>query len=246
MRNSSRWFSRSFLVALCVVALVPVMAQADPAISGLSNDHVPVNSFLRIYGSGFGEAQGSSYVTIGGRFIPALAWTDGVVNVLVNPLAYNQGPVTLDTAYPVQIVIPSTGKSSNTVNLTITSAPPPVISPSTVDQPTLSDQPVVTGFQATSFSAGDDIAIYGSGFGDAQGSGYVSVTVPFLDSLGIPFTQEVVIPVLGWSENAINAILSLPGGAQPGTYTLTVHRGNGKSASSSFPVVAEDTEDVAD
>jgi hypothetical protein len=61
-----------------------------------------------------------------------------------------------------------------------------------------------------------------------------------------PFTQEVAIPVLGWSENAINAILLLPDGAQPGTYTVTVHRSNGKTSSDTFTVVAEDSEDQAD
>ncbi len=82
------------------------------------------------------------------------------------------------------------------------------------------------------------MAIYGAGFGPSAASGYVSVTVPLLDAQGTPFTQEYVVPVLLWSENAINVPLHLPAGAQLGAYVVTVHRTNGKSASSSFPVVA--------
>jgi hypothetical protein len=62
--------------------------------------------------------------------------------------------------------------------------------------------------------------------------------VPFLDSKGKPFTQEFAIPVTAWSENAIRTLLFLPNGAQLGKYTVTVHRGNGKTASSSFTVTA--------
>lgn len=239
MRNSSRWFSSGFLVAVSAVALTPAMAAADPVIGGFSSSQVPLESYLAIYGSGFGDVQGQSYVLMGSFVVPVQAWSDGAIHVLVDPMAFNKGPVALDAVYPVQVVIPSTGKSSNIMNLTITSGPPPVYAPIPSPQ-TVTDQPTITGFQATSFKPGSDIAIYGLGFGDAQGSGYVSVTVPLLDADGNPFTQEYQIPVLGWSENAINALLSLPAGAQLGLYTLTVHRDNGKTASGTFRVIAAD------
>jgi hypothetical protein len=237
MRNSSRWSSRHFLIALCAAAITPAMAHADPAISGFSSDHVPLGSFLMIYGSGFGNAQGQGYVLMASRQVPVMAWSPVAISVYVNPMAFDHQPVVLDAVYPVQVVVPSADHpNSNLVNLTITSAPPPVYSPSVVDQSTRSDQPSVTGFQATTFCPGSTVAIFGAGFGDAQGSGYVSVTASFLDAQGNPFTQEVAIPVLAWSENAIEALLSLPAGAQFGSYTLTVHRGNGKTAAGSFTV----------
>lgn len=218
------------------MTLAPAAALADPVITGFSANQVPLQAFVRIYGSGFGSAQGQSYVTVGSRFVPVMAWADDAITILVNPLAFNQMPLALDMAYPVQVVIPSTGKSSNTLNLTITSQPPFVFSPDVVDQQKLSDQPALVGFQKATFCPGDDIAIYGSGFGFALGSGFVSITVPFLDSQGHTFTQEFAIPVLNWSENAIDALLFLPAGAQPGTYKVTVHRGNGKTASANFTV----------
>ncbi len=226
------------LLLLSAVILAPAAALADPVITGFSADHVPLQSFVRIYGSGFGDAQGRSYVTIGGRFVPSLAWVDNVITILVNPLAFNQTALALDAAYPVQVVIPATGKSSNTLNLTITSQPPPVFTPVTVNPQNLTDQPTIVGFQKATFCPGNDIAIYGVCFGNALGSGFVSITVPFLDSQGNTVTQEFAIPVLNWAENAIDAILFLPPGAQPGNYKVTVHRGNGKTATAGFVVVS--------
>src|SRR5713226_9745890 len=208
MRNSSRWFSFHVLVVLCAAVLTSAAAMADPVISGFNNDHVPLNAFLTIYGSGFGSAQGQSYVLMGSRQVPVTAWSDGAIHVLVNPMAFDHQPVVLDAVYPVQVIVPSADHpKSNVVNLTITSAPSPVFSPDVVDQPTLSDQPSVTSFQNANFCPNGFVTIYGSGFGFEQGSGYVTITVPFLDAHNNPFTQEVAIPVLAWSESAIHVVL---------------------------------------
>jgi len=225
------------LAAGCLAALTPVAALADPVISGFNSPQVPLLSYLIIYGSGFGDAQGLSYVTMASRPVPVQSWSDGAIHVYVNPMAFVPGPVALDAVYPVQVVIPSAGKSSNVMNVTITAGAPPGYTPVFIPQ-VVTDQPTVTGLQATRFTPGSNIAIYGSGFGVAEGSSYLSVTVPFRDAQGHPFTQEYQIPVLAWSENAINAVLLLPAGAQLGTYTLTVHRSNGKTASATFTVVA--------
>jgi len=210
---------------------------ADPSISGFSANPVPLNSYLTIYGSGFGDAQGRSFVLIGGHPVLVQAWSAVAIHVFVNPLANGTAPLALDTAYPAQVVVPGADHpNSNTVSLTISSAPPPTYSNDIVDQTKLSDQPSVVGFQSATFCPGNNVAIYGAGFGFSQG--YVSITVPLLDSKGKPFTQEFAIPVLNWSENAIDALLSLPAGAQFGSYTVTVHRGNGKTATGTFTVRA--------
>jgi len=190
-----------------------------------------------IYGSDLGTIQGTGWVLVGGRVVPALAWSPVAVAIYVDLLAYSQAPVALDAAYPVQVVR-ADSKKSNLLNLTVTSAPPAVYNPGVVDQQTRSDQPTVTGFQKATFCQGNDLVIYGSGFGDSQGGGYITLTVPFLDSTNKKFTQVFAIPVLAWSENAINAVLSLPSGAQLGSYGVTVHRGNGKTASGTIVVTA--------
>jgi len=75
--------------------------------------------------------------------------------VYVNRMAFDHQPVVLDAVYPVQVIVPPADHpNSNLANLTITSAPPPVYSPSIIDQPKRSDQPSVTGFQATTFCPG--------------------------------------------------------------------------------------------
>jgi hypothetical protein len=239
MPHISRWCSTRLIVALGALALTPAAAMADPSISGFSANPVPLNSYLTIYGSGFGDAQGRSYVLIGGHPVMVQAWAAVAIHVFVNPLGNGAAPLALDTAYPAQVVVPAADHpNSNLVNLTISSAPPPTYSNDIVDQTKLSDQPSVVGFQAATFCPGNNVAIYGAGFGFTQGSGYISITVPLLDSKGKPFTQEFAIPVLNWSENAIDALLSLPAGAQFGSYTLTVHRGNGKTATGTFTVGA--------
>jgi hypothetical protein len=239
MRSYNRWCSPRRLVALCAVVLTPAAALADPSISGFSANPVPLNSYLTLYGSGFGSAQGRSMVLIGSSPVPVQAWSDVAIHIFVNPLGTSTTPLALDTAYPVQVVVPAADHpNSSTLNLTISSAPPPSYSDDVVDQPKLSDQPSVAGFQSTTFCPGNNIAIYGAGFGFTQGSGYISVTVPLLDAQGNLFTHEYAIPVLAWSEDAIDALLSLPAGAQFGTYTLTVHRGNEKTAAGTFSVKA--------
>jgi len=237
MKQNRPWCSILPIAALCAVALAPAAATADPTISGVSMNPIPLNSFLTVYGSGFGDAQGPSYVTIGGRQVPVQMWSNVAIHVYVNPMGNALTPLALDTAYPLQVIVPAADHpNSNTLNLVISSAPPLTYPNDVVDQPKRGDQPSITGFQAGTFCPGNTIAIYGKDFGDALGSGYVSVTVPFLDSHGKPFTQEFAIPVLNWTDAAIDALLSLPAGAQTSSYTLTVHRGNGKTASASFNV----------
>jgi len=242
MRTKSSWPQalrrHGLFVALGAFALAAA-AQADPSISWFSANPIPLNSYLTIYGSGFGDAQGRSYVLIGSIPVPVQSWSAAAIHVYVNPLVNSSAQIALDTAYPVQVVVPAADHpNSNTLNLTISSGPPLTYSSDVVDQPKLSDQPSVTGFQSRTFCAGNRVGIFGAGFGFAQGAGYVSITVPLLDSKGKLFTQEFAIPVLAWSENAINALLLLPAGAQFGTYTLTVHRENGKTSSSTFTVGA--------
>lgn len=225
----------SFFAALCAVSLASSAAQADPVITGFNRDSGPIHSVLIIYGSGFGEAQGASHVLFGGRLVPALAWSPVAVYALINPFAYDPTPLALDTAYPVQVVTKFDNKVSNTRDFTLTSEPVPVVTPTALPGPP--DQPAITGFQRPEFCEASNITIYGEGFGDAQGGSWVSVTVPFKDSQGQPFTQEYLMPALAWSENAIYFLFLPPDGAELGTYTVTVQRSNGKSASHTFSVV---------
>jgi hypothetical protein len=237
MRRLVRSLPCSVVAALGAACMAVGMAQADPVITGFSRDRAPLMSVISLYGTDLGSAQGSNYVLVGGRGVPILAWSNNVVVFLLNPLAFDHTPVALDTAYPVQVVKRADGKTSNSLNLTITSEPAFVNPPG----PALaapSDQPTITGFQVPQFcrNKASRVAIYGAGFGQTP-NGFVTVTVPFLDAQQQPFTQVFALPVLLWSENAVSVLLTIPAGAQLGDYTMTVRRGNGKSASLPFTVV---------
>jgi hypothetical protein len=237
MREMVRRVRQSVVAALGAVCLTAGVAHADPVITGLSRDRAPLMSVITISGSDLGQAQGSNYVLVGGRGVPILAWGTNAVVFLLNPLAFNPTPIALDTAYPVQVVKRNDGKTSNAVNLTITSEPP-FVNPPGPALPAPPDQPAIRGFQVDQFCRNKNnvIAIFGEGFGQTQ-TGFVTVGIPFLNALGQPFTQEFAVPVLLWSENAVNVLLQFPAGAQLGTYTVTVRRSNGKSATRTFLVV---------
>jgi hypothetical protein len=206
-------------------------------ITGFSRDRAPLHSVITVYGSDLGVAQGSNYVLVGGRGVPILAWSPGGVMFILNPLAFDRTPLALDTAYPVQVVKRVDGKTSNALNLTITSEPP-FVNPSGPAVPAPSDQPTISGFQVPQFCRNRQsaIAIYGEGFGNAP-TGTVMVAVPFLNAQGQPFTQLFALPLMNWTENALQVLFQAPPGAQLGTYTLTVRRANGKTASRTFQVV---------
>ncbi len=110
MSMVQKWLSCLFLAVLGTALMLPVSAHAAPSISEVLPDHASMQSFITLYGSDFGDAQGTSYVTLGGRMLPVLVWTPNAVHVVVNPLAYNQAPVALNTVYPIQVVT-STGSS---------------------------------------------------------------------------------------------------------------------------------------
>jgi HYDIN/CFA65/VesB family protein/IPT/TIG domain-containing protein len=227
MSMMNRWLPSVFFVALAAALMLPASADAAPSLSGILPDHAPMQSFLTIYGSGFGDFQGTGRVTLGGRAVPVSAWADNAIHVIVNPLAYNHAPLALDTLYPIQVITNAGTSKSNTINFTLDSGASSVTN-ATVAPDTLSDQPTFECFNKTLFCPGDNLTIFGAGFGDMQGSGYVTITAPS--------GQEFAVPVISWSEHAIYTVLSLPAGAQPGTYTATVHRGNGKTVSASFNV----------
>jgi hypothetical protein len=223
MQTMKQWRPAGILIACSIAALMPVAAMAaQPTISGFNNVQVPLGANLIIYGSSFGTAQGRSYVLIGGRQVPVLAWSDVAINLLVNPQAFSSDAFTLDTAYPVQIVVPaaSTPKSA-TVNLMITSGP------------------LVTGYLGSTFATGSALTIYGARFGATQGAGSVSMTVIGSGLNGALVTTAIPLAVKTWADNTINAQIVLPNGAALGYYTLTVNRADGGTCSCMLTIIAK-------
>jgi polyvinyl alcohol dehydrogenase (cytochrome) len=122
-----RWL-RGTLIATAL-SLIATAAFADPVITGVSARPVSPGSYVAIYGSGFGDHQGGSYVMLGPHFIPVVAWSNAAVNVYVPPTSMVMGPGETPTVVIVQQ--PGAHKSNGFVlNIAGTGAttPPPAVS----------------------------------------------------------------------------------------------------------------------
>lgn len=115
----------------------PVVSSITPAGGGTVGD------VLSIAGQGFGAAQGTSTVTLGGVSAVATAWTGDTIQVIV-PAGVQSGPVQVVTA----------GGVSNT-NVQFTLAP------------------TVTGLSPAQGTVGTVVTVTGANFGGSQGSGSI-------------------------------------------------------------------------
>jgi len=125
MRNHAAVAYRLLFALSCLgLAVTGRPANADPLITNLSTGQGPVGSYLAIYGSGFGSAQGQSYVLFGGRVLTVLDWTDVAINVLLLPHA---GPTVLEpnVAHPLVVVRQPGNVQSNPFPFLMTGLPTP-------------------------------------------------------------------------------------------------------------------------
>jgi hypothetical protein len=209
---------------------------ANPQVEGVTPGQGPLYQRVIIHGSGFADAQGTSRVLLGGRPVSVLAWSATAIAAVFNPLAFDPSPLALNATYPVQVIAPAAGRRSNSVDFSLTDGAPANYPTSGGKGP--SAHPHITSFQRPLFCPGDTVLFLGTGFGSAQGIGYVALTVPLADPNGNLVHQTFAVPVLSWSENAISFALNLPAGAIPGTYTITVHHSSGSTAAADCTVGA--------
>jgi hypothetical protein len=211
-RSPGAVFDRRRWLALAVVtaglALTSQAAHAAATITGLSRNSGPLNTIVSVYGSGFGDAQGPSIVTLADRQIPVIAWSASVITVVT---AFHPSIVpALDQAHPLAVRTGRGLEKSNEVPFLLTAEPPAPIVGSAV--PGRSDQPtIVTGLgpnvDETHFR-GFRVTLEGSGFGDRQGRGRVEVDLfDFDENDELVFVGTVLATVLAWSENSITIFL---------------------------------------
>ena len=62
-----------------LLLLIAAAAVAQPNITGLSSSTAARSSRVLIQGSGFGAAQGSGYIDIGGLVAPLTRWSDTLI-----------------------------------------------------------------------------------------------------------------------------------------------------------------------
>jgi hypothetical protein len=100
------------------LALVPRIAHADPVITGLSVNQGDLGSNLSIFGSGFGDTMGQSYVLLADQQLPVLSWTEPVITVFLMPRDANA----VQRNVPLELVVVQQpgNKRSNTFEFTVT------------------------------------------------------------------------------------------------------------------------------
>jgi hypothetical protein len=104
------------IVNVCLFLLIAAAAVAQPTITSLSSSTAARSSRVLIQGSGFGGAQGSGRVEIGGISAPLTRWADTLIAAYV--------PETAATG-SVNVQVFTAGGSSNAVALDVTLRPPP-------------------------------------------------------------------------------------------------------------------------
>jgi glucose/arabinose dehydrogenase len=168
---------------LSFVDITPVGGGTSaPAISGVSPSAAAVGAVVTITGSGFGATQGSSSVRFNGTTAAPTSWSNNSISVPV-PAGATSGPIVLVVG----------GASSNGVSFTVTSAPPP--------------GPSISSLSPASGGIGAAVTIAGSNFGSSQGSSTVTFN-------GTPATPT--------SWNATSIVVTVPAGATTGSVVVTV------------------------
>ena len=101
------------IVNVCLFLLIAAVAVAQPNITSLSSSTAARSNRVLIQGSGFGVAQGSGRVEIGGITAPLTRWSDTLIAAYV--------PETAAVGADNVQVFDSTGSASNAVPLNVTS-----------------------------------------------------------------------------------------------------------------------------
>jgi hypothetical protein len=199
---------------LCVLVFFCSAAQAQPSISGFLVNGVaatsgPIGANLTIQGSGFGTTQGFSTATLNGQAIAgngvkAVSWSNTAI-VVVIPTNATSGPV----------VVKVSGKTSNSVNFTVS--------------------PAINSLSPTSGEHGTSVTLAGANFTTQAGNTVtfngVSTTPSSWSSTKIvapvPWTTtgKVVVKVGSATSNGVTFTVAAPPPAgTPGTGTFFVNR----------------------
>lgn len=119
----------------------------NPRVTGVSPTSGPVGTQVQVNGSGFGDIQGSSTITVGGITAAVSSWSDSQIVTTV-PTTSKSGAV---------VVFASGQMSNNNINFTV---------------PT----PHITGISPTSGQIGTTVTITGSGFESSSGTVFFNGT----------------------------------------------------------------------
>jgi hypothetical protein len=162
---------RSSGAVMVRVPVQPSSAQA-PVIADVSpTSGVPGITRVTVTGTGFGAEQGAGWVQIGTQNGHVISWSDTKIVATIDPWAG-----------PAVVSVSQSGKNSNNIPFRI-------------------EAPVIQGVEPIALTIGSQATVIGSGFGDAQGSGFVQ-------------TANTRAPILSWSDSRI--VITIPPGTANG------------------------------
>ncbi len=148
--------------------------QINQVISNfLGTSTIPVSTAAFINGSGFGDSQGSSTLTLNGTLVQPYFWSDSSVHAFI-PADTVPGPVAVQ--------ITTSQGASNAANITVTG------------------RPTITGVSPTSGPAGTQVTVTGTNFGPAPVPNMTGIYMnsgPFMPVVSWSDSQIVVVVPAG-------------------------------------------------
>ncbi|HTD23781.1 MAG TPA: IPT/TIG domain-containing protein [Terriglobales bacterium] len=136
--NGNVSLTQNLVLTVTSAVPAPQISQVTDNTGGTSA--ISIGSATFVNGSGFGDSQGSSTLTLNGRTVAPYFWSDGSVHAFI-PADTVPGSVAVQ--------ITTSQGASNTVNITVTG------------------QPTITGINPPSGPAGTQVTVTGTNFGPA-------------------------------------------------------------------------------
>jgi hypothetical protein len=187
-----------------------------PVISSVSPSSTAAGTSVTLTGQNFGATQGDSYLTLAqggtswgapydGAKLTITSWSDTAITFTLPP---DSGPFPLEPGNAT-ITVTVAGQTSSAQTITVTG--------------TVAPAPVLSSVSPSSTTAGSSVTLTGQNFGSSQGSSYLTLAQGGT-SWGAPY-DGATLTITSWSDTAITVTLPPDSGSfplQPGTATITV------------------------
>jgi hypothetical protein len=203
----------------------PVITQVTPSTTAAGTS-------VTLTGQNFGSSQGSSYLTLAqggtswgapydGAKLTITSWSDTSITFTLPP---STGPFPLEPG-SATITVSVAGQTSPAQTITVTG--------------TVAPTPVISAVSPSTTTAGSSVTLTGQNFGSSQGSSYLTLAQGGT-SWGAPY-DGAKLTITNWSDTSITFALPPATGPfpiAPGTATITVTAGGQTSNSETITITS--------
>ena len=203
----------------------PVITQVTPSTTAAGTS-------VTLTGQNFGSSQGSSYLTLAqggtswgapydGAKLTITSWSDTSITFTLPP---STGPFPLEPG-SATITVSVAGQTSPAQTITVTG--------------TVAPTPVISAVSPSTTTAGSSVTLTGQNFGSSQGSSYLTLAQGGT-SWGAPY-DGAKLTITNWSDTSITFALPQATGPfpiTPGTATITVTAGGQTSNSETITITS--------